>query len=246
MSRRAGCDQPGPQGRGGRARPRLPARPGSVAISSIGGNVATVAGGLCCVKYDVTRDYVRRLTVVLADGTLARLGTSTAKGVAGLDLRGLFIGSEGTLGVVVEITVRLVPLLPTPLTAVATSRTSAGRPRPWRGSWPGVPVGQVRVAGPDESAAAPRGQACTGPAGHPQPRQDVCRAVSRQAPRPAAVRAARRAGEGQLAAGDRHVVEHWTRCGRVPDGQRGLTMTRHGFSPHSWSSSSSGWKPRCS
>ncbi|WP_109471108.1 FAD-binding oxidoreductase [Ornithinimicrobium cavernae] len=97
-----------------------PPDPGSVAISSIGGNVATNAGGLCCVKYGVTKDYVRRLTVVLADGTLATLGTGTAKGVAGLDLRGLFVGSEGTLGVIVEITLRLVPLLPEPLTAVAT------------------------------------------------------------------------------------------------------------------------------
>ncbi len=97
-----------------------PPDPGSVGISSIGGNVATNAGGLCCVKYGVTRDYVRKLTVVLADGTLATLGTGTAKGVAGLDLRGLFVGSEGTLGVIVEITLRLVPLLPAPLTAVAT------------------------------------------------------------------------------------------------------------------------------
>lgn len=97
-----------------------PPDPGSVAISSIGGNVATNAGGLCCVKYGVTRDYVRRLRVVLADGTLTTIGTTTAKGVAGLDLRGLFVGSEGTLGVIVEISVRLVPLLPPPLTAVAT------------------------------------------------------------------------------------------------------------------------------
>ncbi len=97
-----------------------PPDPGSVAISSIGGNVATNAGGLCCVRYGVTRDYVRCLRVVLADGTLATLGTATAKGVAGLDLRGLFVGSEGTLGVVVEVTLRLVPLLPEPLTAVAT------------------------------------------------------------------------------------------------------------------------------
>ncbi|MDO5629458.1 MAG: FAD-linked oxidase C-terminal domain-containing protein [Mobilicoccus sp.] len=97
-----------------------PPDPGSVAISSIGGNVATNAGGLCCVKYGVTKDYVRRLDVVLADGTRARLGTATAKGVAGLDLRGLFIGSEGTLGVIVGITLRLVPALPPPLTAVAT------------------------------------------------------------------------------------------------------------------------------
>lgn len=97
-----------------------PPDPGSVAISSIGGNVATNAGGLCCVRYGVTRDYVRRLRVVLADGTLATFGTTTAKGVAGLDLRGLLIGSEGTLGVVVEVTLRLVPTLPEPLTAVAT------------------------------------------------------------------------------------------------------------------------------
>lgn len=97
-----------------------PPDPGSVAISSIGGNVATNAGGLCCVKYGVTRDYVRQLRVVLADGTLTTIGTTTAKGVAGLDLRGLFVGSEGTLGVVVEVTLRLVPALPEPLTAVAT------------------------------------------------------------------------------------------------------------------------------
>ena len=97
-----------------------PPDPGSVAMSSIGGNVATNAGGLCCVKYGVTRDYVRALTVVLADGSIARLGPRTAKGVAGLDLRALFVGSEGTLGVIVEITLKVVPLLPKPLTAVAT------------------------------------------------------------------------------------------------------------------------------
>ncbi|WP_223881152.1 FAD-binding oxidoreductase [Nesterenkonia ebinurensis] len=96
-----------------------PPDPGSVAISSIGGNIATNAGGLCCVKYGVTKDYVRSMTVVLADGTLAHLGTDTAKGVAGLDLRGLFIGSEGTLGVLVEATLRLIPALGEPLTAIA-------------------------------------------------------------------------------------------------------------------------------
>lgn len=96
-----------------------PPDPGSVAISSIGGNIATNAGGLCCVKYGVTRDYVLSMKVVLADGTLAHLGTDTAKGVAGLDLRGLFIGSEGTLGVLVEATLRLVPALGEPLTAIA-------------------------------------------------------------------------------------------------------------------------------
>ncbi|MEL4162382.1 FAD-binding oxidoreductase [Corynebacterium bovis] len=97
-----------------------PPDPGSVAISSVGGNIATNAGGLCCVKYGVTRDYVLELTVVLADGTVTRLGRRTAKGVAGLDLCGLFVGSEGTLGVIVEAVLRVVPLGPDPLTAVAT------------------------------------------------------------------------------------------------------------------------------
>src|SRR5699024_7349900 len=69
-----------------------PPDPGSVAISSIGGNVATNAGGLCCVRYGVTRDYVRRLRVVLADGTLTTLGTTTAKRVPGLDLSSLLVG----------------------------------------------------------------------------------------------------------------------------------------------------------
>ena len=97
-----------------------PPDPGSVALSSIGGNIATNAGGLCCVKYGVTRDYVRSLKVVLADGTLTTLGPETAKGVAGLDMRHLFIGSEGTLGIVVEATLRLIPALPDPFTAIAT------------------------------------------------------------------------------------------------------------------------------
>lgn len=97
-----------------------PPDPGSVALSSIGGNIATNAGGLCCVKYGVTRDYVRSLKVVLADGTITTLGPQTAKGVAGLDMRHLFIGSEGTLGIVVEATLRLVPALPEPFTAIAT------------------------------------------------------------------------------------------------------------------------------
>lgn len=97
-----------------------PPDPGSVAISSIGGNIATNAGGMCCVKYGVTREYVLELKVVLADGTLTRLGRSTIKGVAGFDLAALFTGSEGTLGVIVEATLRLVPLGADPLTALAT------------------------------------------------------------------------------------------------------------------------------
>ncbi|MCQ9367916.1 FAD-binding protein [Brevibacterium sp. 91QC2O2] len=95
-----------------------PPDPGSVAISTIGGNVSTNAGGMCCVKYGVTRQYVRSLKVVLADGTLTTVGRHTKKDVAGLELSQLFIGAEGTLGVVVEITLDLVPLLPAPLTAM--------------------------------------------------------------------------------------------------------------------------------
>jgi glycolate oxidase len=87
-----------------------PPDPASSAISTIGGNAATNAGGICCVKYGVTRDYVLGMTVVLADGSVVSLGRRTAKGVAGYDLTGLMVGSEGTLGVIVDVTVRLLPL----------------------------------------------------------------------------------------------------------------------------------------
>ena len=83
--------------------------PSSMDISTIGGNIATNAGGLRCVKYGVTRNSVRSLTVVLADGRVLRTGHDTVKGVSGLDLVGLFCGSEGTLGVITEATVALVP-----------------------------------------------------------------------------------------------------------------------------------------
>ncbi|GAA0298161.1 FAD-binding oxidoreductase [Kineococcus aurantiacus] len=83
--------------------------PASWRVSSIGGNVATNAGGLRCAKYGVTRESVLALDVVLADGTLVSTGHRSIKGVTGLDLVGLFTGSEGTLGVVVGITVRLRP-----------------------------------------------------------------------------------------------------------------------------------------
>jgi glycolate oxidase len=84
--------------------------PASRAISTIGGNIATNAGGLMCVKYGVTREAVLGLTVVLADGRVIRTGHRTVKGVTGYDLTALLIGSEGTLGVVVEATLRLRPL----------------------------------------------------------------------------------------------------------------------------------------
>jgi glycolate oxidase len=81
--------------------------PASFRTSTIGGNVATNAGGLRCAKYGVTRDSVLAVDVVLADGSLIHTGHQTFKGVAGYDLTGLFVGSEGTLGIVVGVTVRL-------------------------------------------------------------------------------------------------------------------------------------------
>ncbi|MBV8863228.1 MAG: FAD-binding protein [Mycobacterium sp.] len=86
-----------------------PPDPSSYEICSIGGNIATNAGGLCCVKYGVTTDYVLGVQVVLADGTAVRLGGPLLKDVAGLSLTKLFVGSEGTLGVITEVTLRLVP-----------------------------------------------------------------------------------------------------------------------------------------
>lgn len=83
--------------------------PASRAISTIGGNIATNAGGLLCAKYGVTREAVLGLTVVLADGSLMRTGRRSIKGVTGLDLTALMIGSEGTLGVIVDATVRIRP-----------------------------------------------------------------------------------------------------------------------------------------
>lgn len=86
-----------------------PPDPSSFEICSIGGNIATNAGGLCCVKYGVTTDYVLGMQVVLADGTVLKLGGPRLKDVAGLSLTKLFVGSEGTLGVITEVTLRLLP-----------------------------------------------------------------------------------------------------------------------------------------
>ncbi|BBX68943.1 FAD-binding oxidoreductase [Mycolicibacterium psychrotolerans] len=97
-----------------------PPDPSSYEICSIGGNVATNAGGLCCVKYGVTTDYVLGMQVVLADGTAVRLGGPRLKDVAGLSLTKLFVGSEGTLGVVTEVTLKLLPAQHGACTVVAT------------------------------------------------------------------------------------------------------------------------------
>jgi glycolate oxidase len=86
-----------------------PPDPASSPWSTIGGNVATNAGGVCCVKYGVTGDYVLGLEMVTPQAEVVRLGRRTAKGVAGYDLCSLVVGSEGTLGIITEVTVRLRP-----------------------------------------------------------------------------------------------------------------------------------------
>ncbi len=86
-----------------------PPDPGSMRISTIGGNVAENSGGLRGLKYGVTRDYVMSLEVVLADGRIARFGSACVKDVAGYSMKDLFIGSEGTLGIITEVLLKLVP-----------------------------------------------------------------------------------------------------------------------------------------
>ncbi|WP_200328745.1 FAD-linked oxidase C-terminal domain-containing protein [Leucobacter sp. L43] len=90
----------------------FPPDPASARISTVGGNIATNAGGLRCVSHGVTSDAVAALEVVLADGRVMRSGARTRKNVVGYDLTRLFVGSEGTLGVITEATVRLKPVPP--------------------------------------------------------------------------------------------------------------------------------------
>jgi len=97
-----------------------PPDPGSIKISTIGGNVAENSGGLRGLKYGVTRDYVLGLEVVLPTGELLRCGTKCVKDVAGYSLRDLFIGSEGTLGIVTRILLKLLPRPATRRTMLAT------------------------------------------------------------------------------------------------------------------------------
>src|ERR1041385_6986810 len=89
-----------------------PPDPASRADCNLGGNIATNAGGPRCLKYGVTRDYVLGLEVVLADGSIMKLGSRTHKNKTGFDLARLFVGSEGLLGVVTEATLKLLPLPP--------------------------------------------------------------------------------------------------------------------------------------
>ena len=102
-----------------------PPDPGSVEIASIGGSVATNAGGMRCIKYGVTRDSVRSLEIVLTDGSIMTTRARTAKDVAGLDITDLIIGSEGTLAVVTEVTLALRPA-PGPSLAVTATFESVG------------------------------------------------------------------------------------------------------------------------
>jgi glycolate oxidase len=103
-----------------------PPDPASQAFCTMGGNVAECSGGPSAVKYGVTRDYVLGLEVVLPSGKLIRTGVRTAKGVVGYDLTRLFIGSEGTLGIVTKIIVRLLAL-PTITRTFGRQRSSSPR-----------------------------------------------------------------------------------------------------------------------
>ncbi|MFH8606652.1 FAD-binding oxidoreductase [Streptomyces sp. NPDC018029] len=101
-----------------------PPDPSSWEMCTIGGNIGTASGGLCCVKYGVTAEYVLGLDVVLADGRLMSTGRRTAKGVAGYDLTRLFVGSEGSLGIVVRAVLALRPEPPRQLVLAAEFPTA--------------------------------------------------------------------------------------------------------------------------
>ncbi|MET7645788.1 FAD-linked oxidase C-terminal domain-containing protein [Streptomyces sp. NPDC005426] len=102
-----------------------PPDPSSWEMCTIGGNIGTASGGLCCVKYGVTAEYVLGLDVVLADGRLLTTGRRTAKGVAGYDLTRLFVGSEGSLGIVVKAVLALKPQPPRQLVLAAEFPSAA-------------------------------------------------------------------------------------------------------------------------
>src|SRR5207237_7052997 len=97
-----------------------PPDPGSMKISTIGGNVAENAGGLRGLKYGVTRNYVMGLEVVLPDGEVLWTGNKCVKDVAGYSMKDLFVGSEGTLGVITKVLLKLIPKPAAKKTMVAT------------------------------------------------------------------------------------------------------------------------------
>ncbi|WP_145502808.1 FAD-binding oxidoreductase [Streptomyces sp. CFMR 7] len=102
-----------------------PPDPSSWETCTIGGNIGTASGGLCCVKYGVTAEYVLGLDVVLADGRLLTTGRRTAKGVAGYDLTRLLVGSEGSLGIIVKAVLALKPQPPQQLVLAAEFPSAA-------------------------------------------------------------------------------------------------------------------------
>ncbi|MEE1668310.1 FAD-linked oxidase C-terminal domain-containing protein [Streptomyces sp. WAC07094] len=102
-----------------------PPDPSSWEMCTIGGNIGTASGGLCCVKYGVTAEYVLGLDVVLPDGRLMSTGRRTAKGVAGYDLTRLFVGSEGSLGIIVRAVLALKPMPPRQLVLAAEFASAA-------------------------------------------------------------------------------------------------------------------------
>ena len=101
-----------------------PPDPASLKFCTIGGNLAECAGGMCAVKYGVTRDYVLGLEAVLGTGELVRTGVYTIKGVVGYDLTRMLVGSEGTLGILTKATLKLIPLPESVATLLAFFRAS--------------------------------------------------------------------------------------------------------------------------
>ena len=159
--------------------------PASYEKCTIGGNLGTNAGGLCCVKYGVTRDAVLGLEVVMADGTVLRLGGKNVKDVAGYGLMPLLVGSQGTLGLVTEATLRLRPAPPPRSTLIAffpslEAAGRGGRRADGRGPRPGDP----RADGPVHD---PRRRRRPPPRPRPRRRRDAARRV-----RPAGRRGGRR------------------------------------------------------
>ena len=158
-----------------------PPDPNSLDSCTLGGNVAENAGGPRALKYGVTREYVLGLTVVLPTGEILRTGRRTIKGVAGYDLTGLFVGSEGTLGIVTEITLKLLPRPRHVSTALVCFRDLTSAARAVR-RWP--PTGRRRAIRRGRAWAnrppawATENRTKAPPASAPKPSASTPRAVS--------------------------------------------------------------------